>query len=64
MSTLIEENVDKQLQIAGCCVGCGSADYTQVCDRGKPRYGPDGLYCEPCFLEADTSPFGESLFDP
>lgn len=47
----------------GQCIGCGSSDYTQVCDRGKPRHGPDGLYCDPCFIEADTSPFGESPFD-
>ena len=47
----------------GRCVECGSADYTQVCYRGKPRYGPNGLYCEPCFREADTNPFGENPFD-
>jgi len=44
---------------SGQCVGCGSSDYTQVCYRGKPRYGPDGLYCESCFGEANTDIFGE-----
>ena len=53
----------ERAQAGGRCVGCGSADYTQVCDRGKPQYGPKGLYCDPCFREADTSPFGESPFD-
>lgn len=47
----------------GRCRGCKSADYTQVCDRGKPRYGPAGLYCEPCHREADMGPFGESPYD-
>jgi hypothetical protein len=37
----------------GWCVGCGSADYTQVCDRGKPRNGPPGLYCQGCFEAED-----------
>ena len=47
----------------GRCVGCGSADYTQVCYRGKPKYGPAGLYCDPCFQDADISPFGDDPFD-
>lgn len=51
-----EKHVEKRVNTGGQCIGCGSADYTQVCDRGKPQYGPDGLYCESCFTEADTSP--------
>ena len=51
------------IQISGTCIGCGNADYHEVCDRGKPEYGPDGLYCGPCHQEANTSPFGEDRFD-
>ncbi len=43
---------------SGQCVGCGSSDYTQVCYRGKPRFGPDGHYCDACHREADTDIFG------
>jgi len=55
----IQEIQTKDRKMDGRCVGCGSADYTQVCNRGKPQYGPDGLYCEPCFRDADTSPFDD-----
>ena len=49
-----EDAMVQQRQERGQCIGCGSSDYTQVCDRGKPRNGPEGLYCEPCFRDADT----------
>jgi len=39
----------------GWCVGCGSADYTQVCDRGTPEDGFKGLYCGPCFEAANET---------
>ena len=47
------------IQSSGLCKGgCGLATY-DVCDRGKPAYGPDGRYCPSCWDEANRDIFGE-----
>lgn len=53
------ETTEKKKFFDGACKGgCGLSDYS-VCYRGKPAYGPDGLYCEQCWRNANTSRFGE-----
>ena len=52
MSTDQDTTYEERLK-SGLCVGCGGADYTQVCDRGTPKHGKPGLYCQGCFDSED-----------